>query len=892
MMRPRAASQGAHRGVLLLSGAAGVGKSEVARYVCRWFFERGHFAGLYHIDGSRAALGPDSAAASVSSAGAATGVAVKTASSDIGSGDAQRALRRTFAKALHLHKPPRSRSRSRGNDGRRREGSSSSAPRGGGGGDSSTAPTGATESGCISPLLSPSGRRRSTTAIATELQEGERLLDLLAGNDELFGNTLARRFSEKDGNDYLLLIDNADALSLLGHGGGGHGGGKEARARAATNVFVDFITDLAQHRAPALTVLLTARENIFNHHAGPGADCAVLEVAALDAAHAGELILTTLPKAVLQWLHADERRFYFGAHADAGTEGGAGDEGDGEDGGGGGGSAGAPPKGVKRSTSAERRRRCVALGNGPLGRACRGLPELLHIAAAHHVVDCCGGEDSVDRLHTPEVIASYSTKLHEHHVAIEARRPTRVASAVVVESRGGGGNHSVVVEPAVAAATGATVSASAAAATGVAARPSAASVGEEKLLEAAAAPGEVLNWHFFLSHAAGEQGPTVQFIDHKLKDRGFSVWFDQSNGRAGKNRAQTNAAEAEAGLDRGGGGVGGGAVIDVTKAGMERGVQQSAIFVLVLSKSVFTRRFCRLEILAALQARRPFVTLHEADARYGKWDFAAPTVGAPECWHAIIGQIMAEVTSLPLRRDEEEHELMMNKLVRRLREQRGVVLDVPAAVLQVAAAEVRQALAPSAVDESSSASGGGGGAAALPPSPPPPRVEALLTGAGDATEWMALRAASIASAAAAAGTIADDVVTYAALQRAMQRRFARVVLTHTTPGVKPRALTTSDFLVLETYTKRRASIGVSLVHRVTRKGEPLVHLLAWAKFLYKWLQPWMGLVRFILPAWNCFVIPSAVVSPPSLSGSGGGESECVGGPRHPHRERTSSLACY
>jgi hypothetical protein len=387
----------------------------------------------------------------------------------------------------------------------------------------------------------------------------------------------------------------------------------------------------------------------------------------------------------------------------------------------------------------------------------------------------------------------------------------------------------------------------------------------------------VLNWHFFLSHAAGEQGPTVQFIDHKLKDRGFSVWFDQSNGRAGKNRAQTNAAEAEAGLDRGGGGVGGGAVIDVTKAGMERGVQQSAIFVLVLSKSVFTRRFCRLEILAALQARRPFVTLHEADARYGKWDFAAPTVGAPECWHAIIGQIMAEVTSLPLRRDEEEHELMMSKLVRRLREQRGVVLDVPAAVLQVAAAEVRQALAPSAVDESSSASGGGGGAAALPPSPPPPRVDALLTGAGDATEWMALRAASVASAAAAAGTIADDVVTYAALQRAMQRRFARVVLTHTTPGVKPRALTTSDFLVLETYTKRRASIGVSLVHRVTRKGEPLVHLLAWAKFLYKWLQPWMGLVRFILPAWNCFVIPSAAVSPPSLSGSGGGESECVGG---------------
>ena len=62
-----------------------------------------------------------------------------------------------------------------------------------------------------------------------------------------------------------------------------------------------------------------------------------------------------------------------------------------------------------------------------------------------------------------------------------------------------------------------------------------------------------------------------------------------------------------------------GAYIDVTKEGMTRGVRDSAIFILVLSKSVFTRPFCRLEIVTALEARKPFVTLHETDARFGKF---------------------------------------------------------------------------------------------------------------------------------------------------------------------------------------------------------------------------------------------------------------------------------
>ena len=124
-----------------------------------------------------------------------------------------------------------------------------------------------------------------------------------------------------------------------------------------------------------------------------------------------------------------------------------------------------------------------------------------------------------------------------------------------------------------------------------------------------------------------------------------------------------------------------GAYIDVTKEGMMRGVRDSAIFILVLSKSVFTRPFCRLEIMTALEARKPFVTLFETDARFGKFDFGAPTEGVPDAFHPIIAKITSGVCADPLRRSHDENELMVNHIARKHIEGRGHVLDVPAHIL-------------------------------------------------------------------------------------------------------------------------------------------------------------------------------------------------------------------
>ena len=112
-----------------------------------------------------------------------------------------------------------------------------------------------------------------------------------------------------------------------------------------------------------------------------------------------------------------------------------------------------------------------------------------------------------------------------------------------------------------------------------------------------------------------------------------------------------------------------------------RGVRDSAIFILVLSKSVFTRPFCRLEIMTALEARKPFVTLFETDARFGKFDFGAPTEGVPDAFHPIIAKITSGVCADPLRRSHDENELMVNHIARKHIEGRGHVLDVPAHIL-------------------------------------------------------------------------------------------------------------------------------------------------------------------------------------------------------------------
>ena len=60
---------------------------------------------------------------------------------------------------------------------------------------------------------------------------------------------------------------------------------------------------------------------------------------------------------------------------------------------------------------------------------------------------------------------------------------------------------------------------------------------------------------------------------------------------------------------------------DLTAQGMQRGVEDSDVFVLILTANVLTREFCRKEIGWALAARKPILLVREDDARFAAFDY-------------------------------------------------------------------------------------------------------------------------------------------------------------------------------------------------------------------------------------------------------------------------------
>ena len=777
MMRPPSAANGAHRGVLLLSGLPGVGKSEVARYVCHWFSERRHFAALYFVDGNDVADDLRETLVGRGKDAHAPETPRKTM---------YRALRRIVAKALRLHERVAESEDEATADlesptGRSSSGSSGGEERGGG----------------LRTASRTASRPRRQTAgdIASELSESEGHLALLASNGEYFARLLNERFSDGTA-EHLLVIDNADAL-VHGHG-----------TSAAQCYFADFVNDLVHRRAPALSTLVTARENILRGGSGgERGEHVVLDVPPLSAIGAGEIMLRTLPSTAIEWLHASEERFFFGVGVrDAAEEGGGdGPVGDGAD-------AGAWAVAAKlrmadaKTTAVERHQlRCEALARGPLGRYCRGLPDLIH--CLRHIAECYDGD--VTTLHSPKTIDLVNAKVAEHHIRVLRRRPSR-SVAIQRDSgspcAGAGGAE-------VAGRTDAAGGVRTAAALLMARAPSSSSA-------IATARGEML-WDFFLSHYQAEFGDAVNIVAIKLEALGFRPWFDQWPGKGSIAAGR----------------------VDVTAEGMQRGVRNAAVFVLFLTKGIFTRPYCRLEIITAIKAGRPILTLKETDARRGAFDFSAAKAGVPRAFHPIVDRITSDIMAIPLRRDEGEQDLMLNKIARMHLDRtcKVITFDDPSVIAAAEAADATTSAARIAA------------------------VHALLPVAEDAAEWLRLAARE------------DDTSTveWGALQGAMHDRFERVVLSRTPPGVQKRFLAASDFAALESYTRRHpcgplvsaataarssgATAGGSASSATVRgsgsaRVDPrAVTLSAWSSFLYMWFEPWMELVSFILPAWNCFV---------------------------------------
>ena len=72
------------------------------------------------------------------------------------------------------------------------------------------------------------------------------------------------------------------------------------------------------------------------------------------------------------------------------------------------------------------------------------------------------------------------------------------------------------------------------------------------------------------------------------------------------------------------------------------GVRCSAVFLLFMSKDVFSRKWVKEEICEAIRQKKPFLVMHEKDARHGQFDFA---VGAVENVASDFQPIAKEIIS-------------------------------------------------------------------------------------------------------------------------------------------------------------------------------------------------------------------------------------------------------
>ena len=56
---------------------------------------------------------------------------------------------------------------------------------------------------------------------------------------------------------------------------------------------------------------------------------------------------------------------------------------------------------------------------------------------------------------------------------------------------------------------------------------------------------------------------------------------------------------------------------NITKEGMMEGVRCSVVFLLFMSKDVFSRKWVKEEICEAIRQKKPFLVMLEKDARHG-----------------------------------------------------------------------------------------------------------------------------------------------------------------------------------------------------------------------------------------------------------------------------------
>ncbi|KAJ1459512.1 hypothetical protein M885DRAFT_613671 [Pelagophyceae sp. CCMP2097] len=134
---------------------------------------------------------------------------------------------------------------------------------------------------------------------------------------------------------------------------------------------------------------------------------------------------------------------------------------------------------------------------------------------------------------------------------------------------------------------------------------------------------------FFLSHYQREASDIAGILDLQMKIRGYRCWYDQ---------------EAQ----------------HITQAGMLHGILTSSVFVLILTKGIFTRPWCLFEIRSALRLKKPMQLLHEScDDRPGYATLEDLVKSAPDDLKCLFH----EFESLPYRRKAYEQCALLDNVL-------------------------------------------------------------------------------------------------------------------------------------------------------------------------------------------------------------------------------------
>ena len=159
-----------------------------------------------------------------------------------------------------------------------------------------------------------------------------------------------------------------------------------------------------------------------------------------------------------------------------------------------------------------------------------------------------------------------------------------------------------------------------------------------------------MKFHGFLSHAQGDASGTAGTLYSLHKNLGVHLWYDM--------RAR-----------------------DLNLSGMKRGVQDSDIIVIVLTRTTLSRWFCRQEILEAIDLERGIQIILEEDLRFKPFDiqFWMSTKmvydsngiefkdsESPEEWGKVVKAIDDNLdNAIPYRRRAYEQDGMMREICKR-----------------------------------------------------------------------------------------------------------------------------------------------------------------------------------------------------------------------------------